>query len=202
MTRRDRGFTLLEVMIALAVLGSALVALLSISASDVRASHKAKLLTIATGLARGKMLDIEEDLYHNGFQDTDQTSNGDFSDDGQPKFKWEALVEKVQLPAGGAAAGAGTPGQPPKAAVDPLAAGNQEALLGLAGGSTTGALGASLVQLYFPLVEPILENAIRKVTLTVTWKIGSDQESLKVICFFTDTKAIPGGPQQPPPKVN
>jgi general secretion pathway protein I len=199
MTRRARGFTLLEVMIALAVLGAGLVVLLGISAADVRASYKAKLLTIATGLARSKMLDIEEDLLHNGFQDTDQTTDGDFSDDGQPRFKWSALVEKVQLPAAPPPAGGG--GTPPVNALDSLASGgNQQALLGLAGGSATGALGASMVQAYFPLVAPVLENAIRKVTLTVTWKIGHDDESLKVICFFTDSKAIPAGPQQPPPK--
>jgi general secretion pathway protein I len=189
--RRQRGFTLLEVMIALAILGAGLISLLSISAADVRAAHKAKLLTIATGLARGKMLDLEEELFRNGFQDTDQNEDGKFDDEGQPKFTWEALIEKVQLPAAGDVANAagGQPGTP-KAALDPNAAGNQEALLGLAGGSSSGALGASMVQLYFPLIAPVLEGAIRKVTLTVHWKIGAEDESLKVICFFTDTKAI------------
>jgi len=202
---RRRGFTLLEVMIALAILGGGLIALLSMSAADVRAAHKAKLLTIATGLARGKMLDIEEELFHNGFQDVAENENGDFSDDGQHKFTWDALVEKVALPAAADLGGPSSQPGTPTAVMDPNNPSNQEALMGLAGGSQTGALGASMVQLYFPLIAPVLENAIRKVTLTVHWKIGSDEEALKVICFFTDTKAVdlalhqvPGAPTPTP----
>jgi hypothetical protein len=44
--------------------------------------------------------------------------------------------------------------------------------------------------MYFPIIKPVLENAIRKVTLTVRWKIGGNEESFKTICFFTDTKPI------------
>jgi general secretion pathway protein I len=192
MRRRLGGFTLLEVMISLAILGGALVALLRLSTSDIRASHRAKLLTIATGLARAKMLDLEEELLRNGFQDTNEEADGDFSEEGQPRFTFTAIVEKVELPdvaelaAGleGDDKGGATP--PPS----PLDDKNQESLLGLAGGSTAGALGAGMVQLYFPLVRPVLENAIRKVTLEVRWKAGGEEDALKVVAFFTDTKAI------------
>jgi len=189
---RRGGFTLLEVMIALAILAGALVVLLRISTQDVRAAYHAKLITIGTQLARSKMADIEADLYKNLFS-CDEQSQGDFTDDGQPKFTWEATCEKVELPTsdsvttalGGqqGAANANATGQKPEDL-------NQEALMNLAGGSTSGALGAGMVQMYFPLIAPILENAIRKVTLTVKWKIGGDEDSIKVICFYTDTKAI------------
>ena len=56
---KQRGFTLLEVLIALAILGAALVVLLRLSTSDVRASYHARMLTIATGLAQAKMEDVE-----------------------------------------------------------------------------------------------------------------------------------------------
>jgi general secretion pathway protein I len=190
--RRRAGFTLLEVMIALAILAGALVVLLRISTQDVRAAYHAKLITIGTQLARSKMADIEADLYKNLFS-CDEQSQGDFTDDGQAKFTWEATCEKVELPTsdsvtsaiGGqqGSANPSTTGQKPEDM-------NQEALMNLAGGSTSGALGAGMVQMYFPLIAPILENAIRKVTLTVKWKIGGDEDSIKVICFFTDTKAI------------
>lgn len=192
--RKQRGFTLLEVMIALAILAGALVVLLRISTQDVRAAYHAKLLTIGTQLARSKMADLEADLYKNLFS-CDEQSAGDFTDESQPKFTWEATCEKVELPTSDSVAtamggqqnaanpSATQPGQKPEDA-------NQEALMNLAGGSTSGALGAGMVQMYFPLIAPILENAIRKMTLTVKWKIGGDEDSIKVICFFTDTKAI------------
>jgi len=183
------GFTLLEVMIALAILGAALVVLLRLATSDVRASHRARMLTIATGLARAKMLDMEELLAKNGFQDTGEEEEGDFSDEGQPKFTWHAQIQKVELPPMGQPGddGASPERTPPPSPTDEK---NQEQLLGLAGGSESGALGASLVQLYFPLIAPVLENAIRKVTLEVKWSVGGESESLKVIAFFTDPKAI------------
>jgi general secretion pathway protein I len=182
------GFTLLEVMIALAILGAALTVLLNMSSADIRASHKAKLLTIATGLARAKMLDLEEELLRTGFQDTAERMEGDFEPEGQPKFAWTALVEKVQLPEAGQLAEGQKEGSTPPPSADDEA--NNAALLNLSGGSDSGALGASMVQLYFPLIRPVLEQAIRKVTLEVKWRIGADEETLKVIAFYTDTKAI------------
>jgi prepilin-type N-terminal cleavage/methylation domain-containing protein len=190
---RARGFTLLEVMIALAILASALVVLLEISSQDVRAAYRAKLITIATGLSRSKMYDLEADLVKNGFADSPETENGDFTEEGQPKFKWEATFEKVELPASDALSSDATkPGQPlgsgdSKTATDSK---DTDALMNLAGGSSSGALGASMVQMYLPLIGPIISDAIRKVTLTVKWKVGDTEESIKTICFFTDTKAI------------
>jgi general secretion pathway protein I len=190
--RRRGGFTLLEVMIALGILAGALVVLLRISTQDVRAAYHAKLLTIGTQLARSKMADIEADLYKNLFS-CDEQSAGDFTDEGQPKFAWEATCEKVVLPTSdsvttsmGGQQNAANPSAPTQKPEDA----NQEALMNLAGGSTSGALGAGMVQMYFPLISPILENAIRKVTLTIKWKAGGEADSMTIICFFTDTKAI------------
>jgi general secretion pathway protein I len=186
---KQRGFTLLEIMISLAILGAALGVLLSLSSADVRASHKAKMLTIATGLARGKMLDLEEELLRTGFQDTAEEMEGDFDDERQPKFTWHALIERVQLPAAQQIAAAeGEAAAPPPAAGSD--AENEDKLLGLAGGSESGALGASMVQLYFPLIRPVLEAAIRKITLEVRWSIGKDVETLRVVAFYTNSKAI------------
>jgi general secretion pathway protein I len=192
MRRRPGGFTLLEVMIALAILGSALVVLLQISAEDVRASYRAKLITIATSLARGKMYDLEEELYKNGFADSPEEEKGEFSDENQPKFRWEAKIEKVQLPqTDQVTTDIGKAGQQAAAtAAQGTASETQQGGLASMANSTTGAMGAGMVQAYLPLIGPVLENAIRKVSLTVYWKVGSDEESLRVICFFTDTKAI------------
>jgi general secretion pathway protein I len=185
--RRRGGFTLLEIMISLAILGVALVALLSLSSADVRASHKAKLLTIATGLARAKMLDLEEELLRTGFQDTTEESEGDFSEEGQPRFSWYAMIEKVQLPEAAELEEGMKGSTPPPSPQDEA---NQEQLMNLAGGSASGALGASMVQLYFPLIRPVLEAAIRKITVEVRWRIGREEETLRVVAFYTDRKAI------------
>jgi general secretion pathway protein I len=177
-------------MLALAVLGVGMIALLGMTSRDIRASYRAKMLTVATGLAREKMYDLEEELLHTGFQDTGEHMEGDFSEDGQPRFKWSAEVERVYLPETGELAEKAGKDKEKAAAPGPTDLANQDSLLNLAGGNASGASAASMVQLYFPMIRPVLENAIRRVTLTVSWQIGNDTETLVVACFFTDPKAV------------
>ena len=61
------GFTLLEVMIAVAILAATLVVLLRIVTNNIRATNHAKMTTAATFLARTKMSDVEDDVLYNGF---------------------------------------------------------------------------------------------------------------------------------------
>ena len=61
-----RGFTLLEVVVALAILGVSLMAIFDINAQAVAKHVYAKKLTVATLLARSKMIDLEQELYDQG----------------------------------------------------------------------------------------------------------------------------------------
>src|SRR5262249_60530667 len=137
---------------------------------------------IATGLARSKMYDIEEELLHTGFQDTVEHLEGDFSDDAQPKFKWSAEIEKVYLPEAGEIeqAKGKDKGKSDHAAPGPTDTANNQSLLNLAGGSTTGAPGAPLGQLYFPMIRPVPEKPLRRGTLTGTRAVGRGQERVAV----------------------
>ena len=94
-----RGFTLLEVMIGLALLGFALVVLMRSTAGNIKAAEQAHMLGVATDLARGKMYDIEEKLMKDGFSDTEQTDcNKDFSDEGWPNIHWCSTVMPIEMP--------------------------------------------------------------------------------------------------------
>jgi prepilin-type N-terminal cleavage/methylation domain-containing protein len=59
---RTAGFSLLEVMVAIAILGLGLTAILSAQAGSFSAATQARSLSVATGLARCKMLEVEEKL--------------------------------------------------------------------------------------------------------------------------------------------
>jgi general secretion pathway protein I len=93
-----RGFTLLEVMLALAIVGIGLTVLLRSIASDMFAAQDAQMMGIVTDLSRARMYDIEEKLTKDGFQDTDQSDAGTFEEQGYPNIVWAAKVEQVELP--------------------------------------------------------------------------------------------------------
>ncbi len=88
-TGKDTGFTLLEVMVALALMGIALVAILRSLAMSVDVSNESKNISIATLLAKGKMAELES----LGFPDVGEAS-GDFGEE-SPGFRWERRVSET-----------------------------------------------------------------------------------------------------------
>ncbi len=96
---RDRGFTLLEVMVAVAILGLSLTVILSAQTGLYAAMTHAKNETVAIGMARCKMGEIEEELLRLGYQETDVMEEGECCEDQTParvRCKWK--IERVELP--------------------------------------------------------------------------------------------------------
>jgi general secretion pathway protein I len=173
---RAGGFTLLEVMAAVAILGLTLVVLLSIVTNNVRATAHSRMITTATFLARGRMVSIEDRVIEKGFQDLDEEDEGTFEDDGFPEFRWTSDVEKIQLPTEAAQAAqtkAGDKAQSAGEKADPMSA-----LTGMVGG---------LMGIFFEPIRVGLEESIRRVTLTIFWtERGRPEQSLEVAMYVTD----------------
>src|SRR2546430_17602914 len=85
-----RGFTLLEVMISLAILAVSMVALSGLNGGAVTMQAYARRATEATLLLRGKMNDLEDQLHKAGFSDFDDEKHGTFQDEGPPGSAWPA----------------------------------------------------------------------------------------------------------------
>jgi general secretion pathway protein I len=85
------GFTLLEVMIALAIIAIALVAALGSQSQSVSLANEAKFTTTVTFLAQRKIAELEaldaEDLISDG---------GDFGED-FPDYHWESVVTDLTM---------------------------------------------------------------------------------------------------------
>ena len=89
--RELRGFTLLEVMVAIAILGTALVSLLSLHHQSMQSVIRAQDMTRASMLAQAVMTEAELER----FPDLG-TSSGDFQSSfpGQfQDFRWQRVVE-------------------------------------------------------------------------------------------------------------
>jgi general secretion pathway protein I len=80
--RWDGGFTLLEVMVALAILGLVFISLVALRNRDVQAQEEAIEVTTATMLAQRKLSEMEL----SGLPEFGEAS-GDFGDD-PPGYRW------------------------------------------------------------------------------------------------------------------
>lgn len=87
-----RGFTLLEVMIAMAILAIALVAVYRSQSQSVSMAGEARFLTTASLLAQGKMADVER-MNPQNLAD----ASGDFGED-FPHYAWRIEVKDTALP--------------------------------------------------------------------------------------------------------
>jgi general secretion pathway protein I len=189
----QRGFTLIEVMLALSILAITLIGLISRTSANIRLTQEAGMLDVATELARSKMFDIEAELLHDGFPEMNEDDSGDFSDQGWPAIEWETTIEKIELPNLTAM----------QSLQEGEGEGEAEAEAGEAGGGMLGGLmgeaggmGAGFIASQFELITQVLEVSIRKVTLTVRWTVGQERKEMVVATYFTDPvamgKVIPG----------
>jgi general secretion pathway protein I len=91
---RQAGFTLLEVMVALAIVAFAIVGLLGLHARNIQIIARDQSLTRATLLAREIISQIQFQVMTNGLQDLGD-SQGTF--EGYPGYRWERRVMPTGL---------------------------------------------------------------------------------------------------------
>ncbi len=185
-----RGFTLLEVMIAVAILGLSLTAIFSSEVGAANVAARARRQNIAATLARCKMGEIEEIVAIEGLPALEKKDTDSCCEHAPVEgYECEWIIERIILPELGAqgedeeessqdrsqrqltetydeinAQGGGTP---------------QEVIAGQAGNLTTMAL-----QLGYPILKPFFEEQVRRATVTVRWKEGPSERGFDVIQFL------------------
>lgn len=90
-----KGFTLLEVMIALAIVAIALVALLSLANKTIMLQDEQRNVTRATMLAEAKMTEYE--TMHRLGRDSAVADNGVFADPFS-RYRWKIAFDDTVLP--------------------------------------------------------------------------------------------------------
>ena len=97
-----KGFTLLEVMISVAILAISLLALFNLQSTSMMGASRAQRIETATSLARMKMVevlvDFEAGMSKGEFPDEKENS-GTFEEENYPDFSWELKIKKVEIPA-------------------------------------------------------------------------------------------------------
>ncbi|KYG08359.1 general secretion pathway protein GspI [Sorangium cellulosum] len=202
---RARGFTLLEIMVAVAILGLGLTAILSAQAGAFSAAAHARNISLANGLARCKMTEIEERLARDGLPMLDEADNGPCCEgDESTSIKCSWRIEKPEMPepkygdldldtnleglgqltkpaeSSGSAA--------PSGSLDDLAQSLVGAPGGAEGGESAGGIAGLLqpfIDMLAPTLQPIFEASARRVTVRLTWQQGSQEHALELVQWVT-----------------
>ncbi|MFO0673629.1 MAG: type II secretion system protein [Polyangiaceae bacterium] len=120
-----RGFTLLEVMVSVAILGLALTVILSAQGGLAASNQSAANMGGAIHYGRCKMQELEERLLRTGYPEIDDLQTGlPCCADDSGNFRCDTRIEKIELP------------QPPQNTL------GDGGLLSLSSGDGGGALGA------------------------------------------------------------
>ena len=161
--KQEAGFTLLETLIALAIMLVAFSAILSVESTSITATERAKQMNVVAMLAKNRMVKLEYEFEGKTFDEFKKEDSGTFE---QPfgAYRWSTSVKEIKFPSFDVAGGkAGTEG-------------------GDAGGGENTDMAGFLVK----LITNFLSKAIREVTVTVTWTKGSGEQTFSVSTYWVN----------------
>lgn len=195
--RARQGFSLLEVLIAMAILAVALTALFSSQAGAVNMAYRARRIGLATQLARCKMGEIEEQVAREGLPAISDVGSDECCEDAEIdgfKCSWE--IERIVLPDTMFEPEEGEEGAPVADAVtdktDSILDADPAALL--AGGpSAMGGFAGMAMSYVFPILKPALEEQVRRATVTVSWNEGTRPLSFDVTQYMVAEQPTQAG---------
>ncbi len=202
------GATLLEVMVALAILATAYVALMETQSGSIRLSTYGKQISIASFLAQSKLEEIEEKLLREGFPNMDEEEEDDFEELGYPGFKWRLVIRKVELPLGEAFehmltsmfsddeskdsdAPRKNPGGMPNRLND--IRNQMQNPLGPGRSAQSGLINPAMFEGQLEMLSGTLEEALRELNLTVTWTGAREDEQLVITTHLVNIPSAQTG---------
>ncbi len=174
-TQQQDGFTLLETLIALAIMMVAFASILMTQSSAINSSMKSKQTNTVAMLASRKMAEIEIELEGKSFQEIKEETSPEAFPEPFQDYSWKRVIKEVEFPniANLANAGAG---------------GSDESSSGAeaeeAQRSASAASGE--VERITRLVTKFLSDSIREVTLTISWKKGKGEQSTDISMYWVD----------------
>jgi general secretion pathway protein I len=174
-----RAFTLLEVMVALAILALGFGVIVEAHSRAALATIDARQVTVGTLLARGKMLDLEQELRKDGFGDGDKVIDGDFGEEGYAEYKYTAVLRKIEIPVGKL-----QDGQAPD--IMAMLGGGGAGEQGGGSGEATSAPNMGMLGPVFQIASDVVGNSVRELTLVVTLPEGGRLADLKVTTHVVD----------------
>lgn len=92
------GFTLLEVMAAMAILAVSLVAIFNAQSQSMKMSERAGYITKAMNLAQARLGELELEVLEKGFDVLEEEDNGNFEDADFAGYRWAYTSDNIRIP--------------------------------------------------------------------------------------------------------
>lgn len=187
------GFTLLEVMIAIAILGLSLTAIFSSEVGAANVGQRARRQNVATTLARCKMGEIEQIVAIEGLPVLEKKDEDDCCEHAPVEgFECEWIVERIILPNFGADESLDDDDEDRESRERSSRDVNDTYEKLNAQGTTTqevvageaGNLAVLALQIGFPILKPFLEEQVRRATVSVRWKEGEKDRGFDVVQYL------------------
>ncbi len=185
----QQGFSLLEVMVAVAILALSLTAIFSSQVGAFKTATRARRTTIASLLARCKMGEIEEKVLREGLPAIDASDNDECCEDSTYEgFRCEWQIKRVVLPditqtpedEEGDEGEEGASRSPN--GIDALQqVGSPEDLLSQGAGD---GLADMAIEFAYPVLKPSIEEQVRRAEVKVLWKEGNREHHLDVVQYL------------------
>jgi len=159
----SKGFTLLEVMIALAIMLVAFSSILAIQSSSMNSALKARQIHEVSVLARNAMIMTEvEEISKELTVPCDEAGNF-------PDYTCTRKVKEVKLP-NLAGLSKGAPGDKERSGAN----------------SNEDAKNSAMLEQMTKLITNFLSKAVREVTITVSWKRGLTTQKYDLAMYWVD----------------
>ncbi len=157
--KSQAGFTLLEVIIAMAIMVLAIASILSVEQGSINSAARAKQMNVVTMLARNLMVETEFKIEGKPFSEVRKEEAGAFEKPYED-YKWKTSIKELKFPNMGAAPGGG--------------------------GDKSGTSQTPAAEMIGKLMTSFLSKAIREITVTVSWKRGAGEQQYSLATYWVD----------------
>ena len=162
----QKGFTLIEAMIAMGIIVIGIGAILSAEDNSLNVTLRAKRMTTVATLAKNTIIDAEREIQGKTFDEVKQDSTGKF-DAPYTEYSWERKIKEITFPNVMGPGASGATGEDGKAKT----------------GSDTINPGIERV---VKIATNYLSKSTREVTVTIKWTEKREEQKFTVSQYWVD----------------
>ena len=173
LVNNQKGFTLLEVMIAMAIMLVAFSSILMVQSNGLQSSTRAREINTVAMLMKQQLVETEFAIENKTFDEVKKEESGQFKEPFQD-YTWKREVKEIKFPNLTSLAGAG-------AGADASASGGSSS-----SSSDSNQSGNAMADQMSRLVTNYLSKAIREVSVSVSWKRNASSQKISISMYWVD----------------